>query len=55
MAEKVGLARNFTLEWLDSAANCQLAGKNKSEAREYLDGIIGKSCIRKIIFEKHGR
>ena len=41
MAEQIGLARNFTLEWLDSAANCQLAGNNKAEAREYLDGIIG--------------
>ena len=47
MAEQIGLARNFTLEWLDSAANCQLAGKNKAEAREYLDGIIGEKLHSK--------
>ena len=53
MAEQVGLARNFTLEWLDAAADCQMIGKDKAEAHAYLDSIIGqkitsKDNIRKI-------
>lgn len=40
MAKTVGLARNFTLEWIDAAADCRIQGKNKDEAKEYLDTMI---------------
>lgn len=52
MAERVGLARNFNLEWLNAVADCCAIGKTKQEAREYLDDIIrqrisSKDNIRK--------
>lgn len=47
MAEQVGLARNFTLEWLDAAADCQMLGKDKAEAHEYLDSIISQKIQSK--------
>ena len=40
MAKTVGLARNITLEWIDAAADCQIQGKTKDEAKEYLDAMI---------------
>ena len=52
MAEQVGLARYFNLEWLDAVADCKMAGNTKEEAHEYLDEIIrqrisSKDNIRK--------
>ena len=47
MAEQVGLARNFTLDWLDAAADCQMLGKDKAEAHEYLDSIISQTIQSK--------
>ena len=42
MAEQVGLARYFNLEWLDAAADCKIADNTKEEARIYLDDLIGQ-------------
>jgi hypothetical protein len=47
MAEQVGLARNFTIEWLDAAADCQVIGKDKAEAHAHLDNIIGEKIQSK--------
>lgn len=53
MAEKVGLARNFKLEWLDLVADCQMANLTKEEAQERLDEMLrqtinAKDNVRKI-------
>jgi hypothetical protein len=47
MAEKVGLSRNFKLEWLDLVADCQLAHLTKEEAQERLDEMIRQTINAK--------
>ena len=43
MAERVGLLRTVTLEWMDQAVNCKLAGKSLEDAIALLDGQISES------------
>lgn len=47
MAEQVGLARYFNLEWLDAVADCKMAENTKEEAHAYLDEIIGQRISSK--------
>ena len=47
MAERVGLSRNFNLAWLNAAADCQLSGMSKQEARAYLEPIIAQTIQSK--------
>ena len=47
MAEQVGLARYFNLEWLDAVADCKMADNTKEEAHAYLDEIIGQKISSK--------
>lgn len=47
MADRVGLTRNFNLAWLNAAADCQLAGMTKAEAREHLEPIIAQTLQSK--------
>ncbi len=42
MAEQVGLARYFNIDWLDAVADCKAAGNTKEEAHQYLDEMISQ-------------
>ena len=41
MAERVGMARNITEEYLNTVANCKIADKPLLEARDILNALIG--------------
>jgi len=41
MAERVGMSRNISSEYLDAVADCQLMGKSEIEARDHLNELIG--------------
>ena len=43
MAERIGLSKNVTLEWMELAANCRLAGKTQEEAYPILNERIGET------------
>ena len=47
MAERVGLARNIKLEWLNLVAECKLAGKTKDEATANLNSVISQTVVSK--------
>ena len=42
MAERIGLSKNVTLEWMELAANCKLSGKTQDEAYPILNEKIGE-------------
>lgn len=42
MAEIIGLTKNVTLEWMELAANCRIAGKTQDEAYPILNEKIGE-------------
>ena len=42
MAERIGLSKNVTLEWMELAANCRLSGKTQDEAYPILNEKIGE-------------
>ena len=42
MAERIGLTKNVTLEWMELAANCRLSGKTQDEAYPILNEKIGE-------------
>lgn len=42
MAERIGLSKNVTLEWMELAANCRLSGKTQDEAYPILNERIGE-------------
>ena len=42
MAERIGLSKNVTLEWMELAANCKLSGKAQDEAYPILNEKIGE-------------
>jgi len=43
MAERIGLSKNVTLEWMELAANCKLSGKTQDEAYPILNEKIGET------------
>lgn len=43
MAERIGLSKNVTLEWMELAANCKLSGKTQNEAYPILNERIGET------------
>ncbi len=43
MAERIGLSKNVTLEWMELAANCKLSGKTQAEAYPILNEKIGET------------
>lgn len=47
MNKQVGLARNFTIGWLNEAADCQRFGKTITEAHEHLDEMLSQSLTSK--------
>ena len=47
MAERVGLSRNINLDWLNAAAECQMAGMPKEEAQTRLEALIAQTIQSK--------
>ena len=47
MSEKVGLARNFKLDWLDMVADCHMAHLTKEDAQERLDEMLRQTINSK--------
>ncbi len=43
MAERIGLSKNVTLEWMELAVNCRLSGKTQDEAYPILNEKIGET------------
>ena len=43
MAERIGLSKNVTLEWMELAANCKISGMTQEEAYPVLNEKIGET------------
>ncbi len=43
MAERMGLSKNVTLEWMELAANCKISGMTQEEAYPILNEKIGET------------
>lgn len=43
MAERIGLSKNVTLEWMELAANCKTSGMTQEEAYPILNEKIGET------------